>query len=70
MINFPIQLADPHANEFLALNAGKETDARFAWPKLMDLYAPMNQAAIQALKGELTPRQAADAMEAEAAKAR
>ncbi|MDR0378167.1 MAG: extracellular solute-binding protein [Spirochaetaceae bacterium] len=67
MINFPIQLADPHANEFLALNTGKETDARFVWPKFMDLYAPMNQAVIQVIKGELTPRQAADAMESAAA---
>jgi raffinose/stachyose/melibiose transport system substrate-binding protein len=70
MINFPIQLADPHANEFLALNTGKDTDARFVWPKFMDLYAPMNQAVIQVIKGELTPRQAADAMETAAAKLR
>jgi raffinose/stachyose/melibiose transport system substrate-binding protein len=70
MINFPIQLTDPHANEFLALNTGKETDARFVWPAFMDLYAPMNQAVIKVLKGEQTPRQAADAMEAEAAKLR
>jgi len=67
MINAPIQLDDPHANEFLALNSGRETDARFVWPKFMDLYAPMNQAVIQVLKGEITPRQAADAMEAKAA---
>jgi raffinose/stachyose/melibiose transport system substrate-binding protein len=37
MINFPINLADAHANEFLGLNSGKETDARFVWPKFMDL---------------------------------
>lgn len=70
MINFPIQLADPHANEFLALNTGRETDARFVWPRFLDLYAPMNQAVIKVLKGEQTPQQAADAMEAEAAKLR
>jgi len=70
MINFPIQLADPHANEFLSLNNGKETDARFVWPKFMDLYAPMNQAVIQVLKGEITPRQAADTMETAAARLR
>jgi raffinose/stachyose/melibiose transport system substrate-binding protein len=70
MINSPIQLADSHANEFLALNSGKETDARFVWPKFMDLYAPMNQAVIRVLKGEMTPRQAADAMESAAAKLR
>jgi raffinose/stachyose/melibiose transport system substrate-binding protein len=67
MINFPIQLADPHANEFLALNNGKDTDARFVWPKFLDLYAPMNQAVIQVIKGERTPQQAANAMETEAA---
>jgi len=70
MINFPIQLSDAHANEFLGLNNGKETDARFVWPKFMDLYAPMNQAVIQVLKGEITPRQAADAMETTAARLR
>ena len=70
MINFPIQLANAHANEFLGLNQGKETDARFVWPKFMDLYAPMNQAVIQVLKGEITPRQAADAMETTAARLR
>jgi raffinose/stachyose/melibiose transport system substrate-binding protein len=70
MINFPIQLADPHANEFLALNTGKETDARFVWPKFMELYAPMNQAVIQVIKGEITPRQAADNMETAAARLR
>jgi len=70
MINFPIQLADAHANEFLGLNSGKETDARFVWPKFMDLYSPMNQAVIQVIKGEITPRQAADAMETAAARLR
>jgi raffinose/stachyose/melibiose transport system substrate-binding protein len=63
MINFPIQLTDPHANEFLALNNGKDTDARFVWPKFLELYAPMNQAVIQVIKKEISPRQAADAME-------
>ncbi|MEF9866005.1 MAG: extracellular solute-binding protein [Oscillospiraceae bacterium] len=63
MINFPITLADEHANEFLSLNTGKETDARFVWPKLMDWYAPMNQAVIGVLKGDLTPQKAADSIE-------
>ena len=70
MINFPIQLADAHANEFLGLNSGKETDARFVWPKFMDLYAPMNRAVIQVIKGEITPQQAANAMETAAASLR
>ncbi|MDR0472859.1 MAG: extracellular solute-binding protein [Treponema sp.] len=70
MINASIQLADAHANEFLALNSGKETDARFVWPKFMDLYAPMNMAVIQILKGEKTPGQAADEMETAASRLR
>jgi raffinose/stachyose/melibiose transport system substrate-binding protein len=70
MINASIRLTDPHANEFLALNNGKETDARFVWPKFMDLYAPMNQALIQVIKGAQPPAQAAAAMETEAAKYR
>lgn len=64
MIDFAIELEDPHANEFLALNAGKQTDARFVWPKLMDLYAPMNQAVIKVMKGDLTAKQAADSVQA------
>jgi len=67
MISAPIVLADSHANEFLALNAGKETDARFVWPKFLDLYSPMNQAVIKVIKGEQTPQQAANAMETAAA---
>jgi raffinose/stachyose/melibiose transport system substrate-binding protein len=67
MISVPITLEDPHANEFLALNNGKDTDARFVWPRLLDIYAPMNQAVIKVLKGEQTPRQAADDIEAAAA---
>ncbi|MDR0502992.1 MAG: extracellular solute-binding protein [Treponema sp.] len=70
MINFPIQLTNAQANEFLSLNSGKETDARFVWPKFMDLYAPMNQAVIQVIKGEITPRQAAESMETAAARLR
>jgi raffinose/stachyose/melibiose transport system substrate-binding protein len=64
MINFPIQLVNARANEFLSLNNGKETDARFVWPHFMELYAPMNQAVIRVIKGDLSPQQAAQAMEA------
>ncbi|MDL2217759.1 extracellular solute-binding protein [Christensenellaceae bacterium OttesenSCG-928-M15] len=65
VIDFPITLEDAHVNEFLQLNEGKTTDVRFVWPELMDLYAPMNQAIISLLKGDLTPQAAADAVEAE-----
>ncbi|MEG1525063.1 MAG: extracellular solute-binding protein [Clostridia bacterium] len=64
MINADIKLENPQANEFLALNKEKETDARFVWPALMDLYAPMNQAVISVLKGTQTPQQAADSVAA------
>ncbi|MCL1964786.1 MAG: extracellular solute-binding protein [Firmicutes bacterium] len=64
MINAVIEIEEPHANAILALNEGKETDARFIWPAMMDLYAPMNQELIKLLKGEVTPRQAADAVAA------
>ncbi|MCL2066422.1 MAG: extracellular solute-binding protein [Treponema sp.] len=70
MINAQIQLTNAQANECLSLNSGKETDARFVWPKFMDLYAPMNQAVIQVIRGQMTPRQAADAMEVAAARLR
>lgn len=64
MINANITLTDEHANEFLMLNEGRETDARFVWPALMDLYTPMNQAVIEVLKGAKTPQEAADAVAA------
>lgn len=64
MIKFPITLSDPHANAFLALNNGKETDARFVWPAMMDMYAPMNQAVIGVLTGKLSAKQAADTVAA------
>jgi raffinose/stachyose/melibiose transport system substrate-binding protein len=70
MIKTAIKLEDPHANEFLALNTGKDTDARFVWPKFLDLYAPMNQAVIKVLKGEQTPQQAANDMETTATRLR
>jgi raffinose/stachyose/melibiose transport system substrate-binding protein len=60
MINSPIKISLPQANEFLALNSGKETDARFVWPVLLDLYAPMNQAVISIMKEEITPLQGAE----------
>lgn len=62
MIDFPITLEDVHANEFLSLNSGKKTDARFVWPALMDLYSPMNQAVISVIKGDISPQEAADSV--------
>lgn len=62
MIKFKVSLDDEHANEFLALNDGKKTDARFVWPVLMDQYKPMNSAVISVIKGDMTPQQAADSV--------
>jgi raffinose/stachyose/melibiose transport system substrate-binding protein len=67
MINTAITLEDPHANEFLALNNGRDTDARFVWPKFLDLYPLMDQELIKVLKGTQSPQQAAAALEAAAA---
>ena len=57
---YPVTLADAHANEMLALNDGKTTDVRFIWPELIDLYAPMLTDINEMLKGKVTPQQAAD----------
>lgn len=64
MINATITIEEPHANAILALNEGKETDARFTWPVFTDLYSPMNQEIIKLLKGDVTPQEAADAVAA------
>lgn len=64
MINAPVEIEDVHASEILALNEGKETDARFIWPTMVDLYSPMNMELIQLLKGEKTPQEVADAVQA------
>jgi len=64
MSDIPVTLTNPWANEFLALNNGRVLDARFVWPQLMDLYAPMNQAVISVLRGDSTPQEAADFVEA------
>lgn len=60
MINFRIALDDVHANEFLKLNEGRSLDARFVWPALMYLYAPMNQAVIKVMTTDMTAQEAAN----------
>ena len=67
MINAPIELTDPHANAFLALNEGRETDARFIWPNFMtepNLYTPMVEGLNALLRGETTPQALADSIAA------
>lgn len=62
-----IALTNEHANAFLALNQGRGLDVRFVWPKLLegspDGYSLLSNGAIAVVKGEMTPRQAADALQ-------
>ncbi|MCL1796535.1 MAG: extracellular solute-binding protein, partial [Clostridia bacterium] len=64
MIDAPITLNDERVNEIIALNEGRITDARFIWPKLIDLYVPMLEELNALLRGETTPQEAADAVAA------
>jgi raffinose/stachyose/melibiose transport system substrate-binding protein len=68
----PPTLSNEHANAFLALNEGRGTDVRFAWEKLRDGspdgYALMQDGAMAVLRGEQTPQEAADALQAGLAK--
>ncbi len=65
-------LSDPVANAFMGFNGqAKGTDIRFVWEKLLaapsgqkDAYTAMNEAVIAVLKGEQTPQEAADALQA------
>ena len=60
-------LRNEHANAFLALNKGRGTDARWAWPKLRDGlpdgYSLMRDSVLAVLGGEMTPQEAADAVQ-------
>jgi len=67
MIDAPITLKNERLTEILALNEGKELDARFVWPKLMALYNPMLEQLNALARGETTPQEAADAVAAAAA---
>jgi len=72
MINVKITIADPHANEMLALNQGRGLDVRLAWPRLMEGepsgYNLIMYGSIQVMKGIKTPQQAADDLAAGLAK--
>jgi len=66
MSNKAVKISDPHANAFLALNQGRGTDVRWAWPRLFggepSGYELMMYGSIKVITGASTPRQAADAM--------
>jgi raffinose/stachyose/melibiose transport system substrate-binding protein len=65
--NDPPQLANEHANAFLALNEGRGQDVRWAWPVLLDGapdgYTLMQTAAIAVINGDMTPQEAADSLQ-------
>lgn len=59
-----VSIADEHANEFLNLNSGRETDVRWAWPELLagepSGYNLMQSGSIGVINGFLTPQEAAE----------
>ena len=61
-------LTNEHANDFLALNNGRDLDVRLPWPKLMNGdpsgYTLIQQGSINVITGNITPQEAADQMEA------
>lgn len=63
-----VSLSNPYANTFLSFNKGTGQDARFVWAKLMvgkpSGYDLLQNNTISVLKGEETPKQAADAFAA------
>ena len=64
IINAPITLKDEAINEMAALSEGKNTDVRFIWAKMMDLYTPMVENLNAICRGEQTPQGMADAINA------
>lgn len=60
MINAPITMDDELSNGILGLNEGRTLDARFIWPRMMDLYSAMRSNLDAIAKGEMTAQQAAD----------
>lgn len=69
---FPIhtqapEVENPHAAAFLALNEGRGLDVRWAWPVLLDGapdgYSLMQNGAIGVINGDMTPQEAADALQ-------
>jgi len=65
--NHPVELSNPHANAFLALNEGAGLDVRWAWEKLLDGqpdgYTLMQNGALAVIAGTMTPQEAADALQ-------
>jgi len=62
------RLANEHANTFLQLNQGRDTDVRFAWEKLRDgtpdAYTLITDGAVAVVNGKKTAQAAADELQA------
>jgi len=74
---FPIasnaaKIEDAHANAFLQMTKSHPTDVRFVWPKLMSGnpsgYNLLQDGAIAVMTGKMTPKEAADSLQAGLAK--
>ncbi len=63
----PPALENEHANAFVTLNHGRETDIRFVWEKLREGspsgYALIQEGALHVLRGERSPEEAADSLQ-------
>ena len=64
IIDANITLKDEAINQIAALSEGKNTDVRFIWAKMMDLYTPLVENLNAICRGEQTPQGAADAITA------
>lgn len=67
-----ITLTNEHADAFLKLNEGRDTDIRWAWEKIndapkdmtgVDAYTLMQDGGIAVINGKMTAKQAADALQ-------
>ncbi len=63
----PPLLSNDHAQTFLSLNEGRGLDVRWAWPALYqglpDGYNLMQNNALAVIRDEMTPQEAADALQ-------
>ena len=60
IIDADLTLQDDTVAEMAALSEGKNTDVRFIWAKMMDLYTPMVEGLNAICRGESTPQEVAD----------
>ena len=64
LINADVVPEGSAVEEMIALGEGKNSDMRFVWSKMLDLYTPMVEELNAICRGEQTPEGAADAINA------